>query len=91
MKALEKIADFSDSIGSVFAQVVEGVRIKPIQYNGKVKKNKLETIFTRYAKHCLDAGGIEGMPDLSKIKPDEAVRMVSIARNIHYTHPSAIG
>jgi hypothetical protein len=55
IKAMEKIGHFVDNIGTVFSKVVSNVRIEPIQYNGKSKKNKIETIFTRYAKYCLDS------------------------------------
>ena len=50
VQALDDVSDFIRGAGAIFSQTTPSAKIEPIQYNGRYKKGKLETLYYRYAK-----------------------------------------
>lgn len=54
LASLDVIADFVGGAGALFSKSLAEVTIEPVQYNGKVKKGKLENLYYIYAKSSMD-------------------------------------
>ncbi|KAJ1439311.1 hypothetical protein B484DRAFT_444090 [Ochromonadaceae sp. CCMP2298] len=60
VEALDLVTDFVQGAGALFGSTTPRARIDPIQYNGKARKGKLETLYMRYAKAGMDLKSIMG-------------------------------
>lgn len=75
VEALDDVANFISSIGSLFGLAAGGAVIEPVQYNGKTKKNKLENLFFEYMKASMDIKGMMSMMGAGSSATDDGSGM----------------
>ena len=60
VRACDDVISFMTNAGGYFSKVATGAKIEPVEYNGKVKKGKIENLFSRYAKECISIQSLLG-------------------------------